>query len=354
MADEILLENISTGSSFIVRANSTVGRDRTNELIVDSEFVSRFHCKIFIRKNEYYVKDLRSRNGTFINSEKADGEMLLKSGDFLSFGSPDNTYRINIVPRVNKSGDNIFMMIYMSIAIVFVFTVMIIIANGGKVSPEIESIQETKSHTAMPNVRDIIVNVLYGLGERTIDEEAVDSIERYVNYYSKSITYKTRMKNMKKYESAIYDVLKSYNLQEEYIFIAFVESGFDPLAHNRSSGARGMWQFMVPTARAYGLKVNRHEDQRTDFLLSTEAAAKYLTDMAAIFGYDSFLLVAASYNSGDGRVRAALRQIKDVKNNRSFFYLYRERLLPQETREYVLKILAAIVLTEYNRLTEML
>lgn len=354
MADEILLENLKTGSSFIVRTNSTAGRDRTNEFIIDSEFVSRFHCKIFIRKNEYYVKDLRSRNGTFINSRRVDGEVLLKAGDFLSFGSPDNTYRINIVPRVNKTGSSIFMLIYMSIAVVFIFTVMVIIANGGRVSHGTESIQQAEIHTVMPNVRDIIVNVLYGLGERTIDEDAVDSIERYVNYYSKSITYKTRMKNMKKYEAAIYDVLKSYNLQEEYIFIAFVESGFDPLAYNRSSGARGMWQFMVPTARSYGLKVNRHEDQRTDFLLSTEAAAKYLTDMAAIFGYDSFLLAAASYNCGDGRVRAALRQIKDVKNNRSFFYLYREKLLPHETREYVLKILAAIVLTEYNRLTELL
>ena len=136
-----------------------------------------------------------------------------------------------------------------------------------------------------------------------------------------------------------------------YSFIPFVESGYETEAYNKKSGARGMWQFLPATAKEYGLTVNRNRDDRTDARASAKAAAKYLTDMCAIFGNDAFLLVTASFNCGDGRLRSALKEANThegkPERKRSFFYLYDKKLIPPETRDYVFKVVAAILLTEY-------
>ena len=52
-----------------------------------------------------------------------------------------------------------------------------------------------------------------------------------------------------------------------------IESGFDPVAVSRA-GAKGLWQFMAPTARLYGLRVDRWTDERLDPEKSTRAAAR--------------------------------------------------------------------------------
>jgi membrane-bound lytic murein transglycosylase D len=105
-----------------------------------------------------------------------------------------------------------------------------------------------------------------------------------------------------------------------------------------------MWQFRPATAREYGLVITSNRDDRLDPVASTRAAAEYLRDLLAVFGHNSISLVAAAYNAGDSRVRFALRQIEDPGTQRNFWYLSGRRLVPLETREYVVKVLAAVVL----------
>jgi membrane-bound lytic murein transglycosylase D len=67
-----------------------------------------------------------------------------------------------------------------------------------------------------------------------------------------------------------------------------------------------------------------------------------------VFGSDSFMLAMASYNSGEFGVRRVLVQLgqeKDGfrKDKRDFWHLYRMRRLPQETMDYVPRVLAAAV-----------
>jgi hypothetical protein len=73
--------------------------------------------------------------------------------------------------------------------------------------------------------------------------------------------------------------------------------------------------------------------------------------MCAIFGNDAFLLVTASFNCGDARLRSALKEANthdgNIKRKRSFFYLYDKKLIPPETRDYVFKVVAAVLLDEY-------
>jgi soluble lytic murein transglycosylase-like protein len=137
-------------------------------------------------------------------------------------------------------------------------------------------------------------------------------------------------------------------LPEEIAYVAWQESNFDPFAQT-PVGARGMWQFMDFTARKYGLKVSenwRHGgyDERTDVRKETHIAAKYLYDLLAQFGSDSFMLAIASYNKGENGMLRVLREVGFRKDQRDFWHLYRLKKLPEETMEYVPQILAAAII----------
>jgi len=55
-------------------------------------------------------------------------------------------------------------------------------------------------------------------------------------------------------------------------------------------------------------------------------------------------LALAAYNVGPTRVKSAVRKIDDPIRQRNFWFLYRARRLPPETREYVPKVLAVILI----------
>ncbi len=150
-----------------------------------------------------------------------------------------------------------------------------------------------------------------------------------------------------KYWPQITREFKALELPEAMAYVAWTESQFDPLAKS-GAGARGMWQMTRTTAQAQGLRVDGTVDERIDVPLQTRAATKYLAGLLAEFGEDAFMLAMASYNKGENGVRRVLRQVSRTpggfkKSKRDFWHLYRLKLLPEETREYVPKILAAAI-----------
>jgi membrane-bound lytic murein transglycosylase D len=150
-----------------------------------------------------------------------------------------------------------------------------------------------------------------------------------------------------KYWPQITREFQAIELPEVMAYVAWTESQFDPLAKS-GAGARGMWQMTRTTAQSLGLRVDGPVDERTDVSLQTRAAAKYLAGLLAEFGEDAFMLAMASYNKGENGVRRVLRKVAQTpggfkKSKRDFWHLYRLKLLPDETREYVPKILAAAI-----------
>lgn len=122
-------------------------------------------------------------------------------------------------------------------------------------------------------------------------------------------------------------------------YMAMIESGYRHNARSRV-GAIGMWQFMRGTARRYGLLCNSFVDERLDPERATRAAARYLRDLHEEFGH--WHLAMAAYNSGEGRVRRAIRRA----GTDDFWEIAATHHLPRETRNFVPAILAAAVIAK--------
>ena len=139
-------------------------------------------------------------------------------------------------------------------------------------------------------------------------------------------------------------VLENEQLPPDLAYIPLVESALAG-EQNTSSGAAGLWQFTAATARAYGLRVDEAVDERLDLRKATKAGCRYLRELILDFGSGSSVMLAlAAYNLGPAKVKQAIRTVQDPIKQRNFWYLYRRRALPAETREYVPKVMAAMII----------
>lgn len=158
------------------------------------------------------------------------------------------------------------------------------------------------------------------------------------------------LQRMPRYEPMIRAKLKEYQVPEDMVYLALIESGFSNSATSRAR-AVGMWQFIKGTGKLYGLKVDSWLDERRDPVRATDAAARHLADLRDQFG--SMYLAAAAYNAGAGKVGRGLRRLgpdeeeEDEDNaDAAFFRLYDTRFLRRETKDYVPKLIAAALIAK--------
>ena len=72
-----------------------IGRNRSNQIAIDNNLVSRKHALIQKIRNVYYIKDLNSTNGTFINKKKVPTDKYVKinSGDIITIGKSNFIFK---------------------------------------------------------------------------------------------------------------------------------------------------------------------------------------------------------------------------------------------------------------------
>ncbi len=68
------------GKTISLVSKITLGRDERNSVVVDDKMVSRFHAVIQKIKDDYFIKDLKSSNGTFVNGERVPEGKYVKLG----------------------------------------------------------------------------------------------------------------------------------------------------------------------------------------------------------------------------------------------------------------------------------
>jgi len=166
-------------------------------------------------------------------------------------------------------------------------------------------------------------------------------VEQFIQYFqttAKSI-FSSWLARSEKYIPFMRGHLKENGLPEDLVYLALIESGFNPYAYSRSK-ASGPWQFIYLTGKRYGLKVNWWVDERRDPEKSTIAAAKYLKDLYDIF--ESWYLAAAGYNAGENKIATAMRRYQ----TEDFWELTKHRYLKQETKDYVPQMIAAALIAK--------
>lgn len=162
-------------------------------------------------------------------------------------------------------------------------------------------------------------------------------IDRYSSDLRRKVAYMLGAQNF--YMPVFEEALEAYELPLELKYLPVIESGLNPKAKSHAK-AMGLWQFMLPTAKRYGLTINSLVDERCDLIKSSYAAANYLSDLYKIFG--DWNLVIAAYNCGPEKINKSIHRLKGEKD---YWKIY--SLLPKETRGYVPAFIAANYIMNY-------
>lgn len=191
--------------------------------------------------------------------------------------------------------------------------------------------------TYEPNVYKDRLRRLPTIMEMPYNNVVQKFIDRYSNELRNAVGIMLGASNF--YMPIFEQALETYNLPLELKYLPVIESGLNPKAVSRV-GATGLWQFMLATAKNYGLEINSLLDERCDPIKSSYAAANYLSDLYRIFG--DWNLVIAAYNCGPDKLTQAIHRAGGSKD---YWKIY--PYLPRETRGYVPAFIAANYIMNY-------
>ncbi|MFI5142108.1 MAG: transglycosylase SLT domain-containing protein [Bacteroidia bacterium] len=166
------------------------------------------------------------------------------------------------------------------------------------------------------------------------------TVKPYIEMYLRRRALLSRMLGLSQlYYPMFEEIFDKYNIPLELKNLAVIESALSPVARSRA-GAMGLWQFMYPTGKLYGLNVTSYIDERADPYKATIAAAEYLQFLFKMF--NDWQMVLAAYNAGPGTINRAIRRSGGKKT-----YWEIRPYLPIETQAYVPAFIAANYVMNY-------
>jgi soluble lytic murein transglycosylase-like protein len=222
-------------------------------------------------------------------------------------------------------------------------------------------VRELGVYEGKPEDERIILRVarIFGECDVNVPRSFVEEVRRYVKRWKSSDRLANALARAeeKGYTPRIVRTLTEEQLPHQFIFLALQESNFDERAVGRPTRyghAKGMWQFIAQTGTRYGLRIGPLRDQgvydpgdeRFHVEKATRAAARYIRDLRATEAQASGLLVMASYNWGETKVRQIIEKLPENPQERNFWRLLARKDVPQETYDYVLSIFSAAVICE--------
>src|SRR5229473_1491582 len=172
----------------------------------------------------------------------------------------------------------------------------------------------------------------------TVNDEVLSFLNFFQTPRGKAIV-ETGLRRSGRYRDMISRVLREEGVPQDLIYLAQAESAFQPLALSRA-GARGIWQFVAWRGNQYGLRHTWWVDERQDPEKATRAAARHLRDLYGIYG--DWYLAMAAYNCGPGNVQKGIERTGYA----DFWELYKRKVLPRETKNYVPIIVALTLIAK--------
>ncbi|RQV99984.1 MAG: FHA domain-containing protein [Calditrichaeota bacterium] len=457
-----ILEDGQKTRELTFRKTFTVGRDDSCEIQLFAMGVSRKHAKVYYHKGRWWIEDLNSSNGTYINGEKIE-KMPLGTATKVQFGSGDAILEFSVEgfssdsktvkekpPSVTQyikryfdegedqsAGEHTQMIrgaykvvqkkqrrkYYLIIGGV-VFVALLIglysiyqhqqfkkqrllaeqifysmkslelelseLRNEAQSKGDNEALAKlTKTQTRRAELlrsydklldqlhfyedtkwseKDrIILRVARAFGECELGmpDEFLNEVYGYIERWKTT----SRLENAllraisNDYPELISEIMLEYDLSPLFFYLALQESDFIVQTigpRTRFGIAKGIWQFIPATAARYGLNtgplvgIRRYDprDERFDVLRASRAAARYIRDIYESEAQASGLLVVASYNWGERKVRELIRQMPHNPQERNFWELLKlyKAEIPAETYNYVFYIISAAVIGENPQL----
>ena len=188
--------------------------------------------------------------------------------------------------------------------------------------------------TQQPAANDLLARLRRGFSLAPQDNSRVDGelswFVRHPDYLDRVFTRAQR------YLPFILDEIDKRGMPYELALLPIVESAYDPFAYSHGR-ASGLWQMIPGTATRFGVRQNWWYDGRRDIVDSTNGALKYLQYLHPFNDGDWFNAIA-SYNSGEGNVRKAVRRNVAANKPTDFWNLR----LSKETSAYVPRLLALV------------
>lgn len=191
-------------------------------------------------------------------------------------------------------------------------------------------------------------NFINPTADQQAQEEQLDfpilintKVEQFIHYFQTKArkVFIQWLARSERYVTLMRNILRENGLPEDLVFLALIESGFNPRAYSKSK-ASGPWQFIDSTGRRYGLISNWWIDERRDPEKSTIAAAKYLKDLYEMF--ECWYLATAGYNAGEKKIVNAIHRY----HTEDFWELTKYRYLKRETKDYVPQMIAAALIAK--------
>lgn len=195
------------------------------------------------------------------------------------------------------------------------------------------------------SIRDEFPSYSYVFAEFNVPEHYIDNPEfkefvaKYKDVYQKRFIRAVRdgglvLPMMKK-------IIYEEDISPVFLYIAMIESGFNTKARSRT-GAGGLWQIVVNTAKELHLTINRDIDERYDPVRATDVAIKYLYRINS--NLNSWYLTTMAYNCGAGCVkrsiqRAGTRSIDVLTSSKNSY-------IKKETKKYIKKVLLMAMIGE--------
>lgn len=204
---------------------------------------------------------------------------------------------------------------------------------GSQPVPGTSSRAAPEDPTPEPQYADLWERIRAGFALSTLDDPRV---EYHLRWFTSNPDYMLRKtERARLYLYYIVEEVEKRGMPMEIALLPAIESAYQPHAYSRAR-ALGLWQFIAPTARRYGITMNWWYDGRRDVLASTRAALDYLEELYQEFG--DWHLALAAYNAGEGKVRylLAYNQHKGLPTD------YQHLRLRAETKHYVPKLLAFV------------
>ena len=241
--------------------------------------------------------------------------------------------------RARKSAERVLQLVILSFAL---GALLVDWTQVHRFAGEVE--ERWSRHAVVPSA--VVSSALADMGRELADAQLPIELNERVEHWMLRFStwdkpeFEQTLSRAGLYSDMIRGKLRARGMPEELVYLAMIESGF--LTNARSHVlATGMWQFMDPTARAYGLHIDRYVDERRDPVRATDAALQYLSDLYQQYG--SWYLAAAAYNAGPTRVSLALARRSGVQagdenlDGEGDENLYWEIVdhLPKETAQYV-------------------